>query len=238
MTGALGGIGCEILSEFKINGYHVIGLDKAENSSGDFDHYVSCDLNKLCNDEYYRGQVFEELNKMVPELNVLINNAAIQILGSLKEITLNDWNTTLNVNLTAPMLFSQFFCDKLSEANGSIINIASIHYNLTKRRFVSYATSKSAIVGLTKSLCVDFDGKIRVNCISPAAIDTPMLRAGFANDINKVGALNKIHPSQQIGKAKEIAKLCILLASGELPFLNGANINIDGGINNVLKDVD
>ena len=144
----------------------------------------------------------------------------------------------MNVNLTGPLLLSQFFLDKLAVSKGSIINIASIHQQLTKKRFISYATSKSALVGLTKALSVDLQGKVRVNTISPAAIDTQMLRDGFDNDEGMVQKLNELHPSQRIGKPAEVSKLALLLAEDELGFINGANIQIDGGISNVLKDLD
>ena len=109
---------------------------------------------------------------------------------------------------------------------------------ITKKKFISYATSKSALVGLTKSMSVDLQGKVRVNSISPAAIDTPMLHEGFNNNEQNIKKLNSLHPSQRIGKPNEIAKLARFLAERDLGFLNGANLNIDGGISNVLKDLD
>jgi NAD(P)-dependent dehydrogenase (short-subunit alcohol dehydrogenase family) len=106
--------------------------------------------------------------------------------AGVDEIKLEDWNQTMNVNLTGPLMLSQFFLAKLHKSGGSIINIASIHHQLTKKRFIAYATSKSALIGLTKAMSVDLQGWVRVNAISPAAIDTPMLRAGFDNDEHMV----------------------------------------------------
>ena len=87
-------------------------------------------------------------------------------------------------------------------------------------------------------MSVDLQGLVRVNSISPAAIDTQMLRDGFNNDENMVQKLNELHPIQRIGKPAEVSKLALLLAEDELGFINGANICIDGGISNVLKDLD
>ena len=86
-------------------------------------------------------------------------------------------------------------------------------------------------------MSVDLKGKVRVNAISPAAIDTPMLREGFNNDSEKVQKLYELHPSQRIGKPAEVSKLALLLAEEGLGFINGANIQIDGGISNVLMDL-
>jgi NAD(P)-dependent dehydrogenase (short-subunit alcohol dehydrogenase family) len=238
ITGVLGGIGSLLAQYFRENGYKIIGLDRKKGGLEFIDVFIELDLDKYCEDENYRLDKNEELEIYIPKLDVLINNAAVQILGSAGEIKMKDWKSTLNVNLTGPFFLIQFFLDKLEEAKGSIINISSIHSHLTKRRFVSYATSKSALVGLTKSLSVDFQGKVRVNSISPAAIDTQMLHDGFDNDFDKILHLNSLHPLQRIGKPIEVAKLAFSLADQGLGFINGADIQIDGGISNVLKDLD
>jgi NAD(P)-dependent dehydrogenase (short-subunit alcohol dehydrogenase family) len=237
ITGVLGGIGSGLAKAFKEHGYFVIGLDIKETPPEYCDLFLSFDLHQYCANTTYRMHMEELFNQQVPDLDVLINNAAVQILGSIEEVQLDDWNQTLNVNLTGPFLLSQFFLNRLEKVKGCIINIASIHEQLTKKRFVAYATSKSALVGLTKSMSVDLKGKVRVNAISPAAIDTPMLREGFNNDSEKVQKLYELHPSQRIGKPAEVSKLALLLAEEGLGFINGANIQIDGGISNVLMDL-
>ncbi|HEX8023213.1 SDR family oxidoreductase [Mucilaginibacter sp.] len=238
ITGVLGGIGSQLARTFNENNYRVVGLDLIDEPSPYCEKFIKFDLNRYCADADYKQEMEAVLNKEVPELFVLINNAAVQMLGSLSEVTIQDWNQTLNVNVTGPLMLSQLFLDRLELSQGSIINIASIHHQLTKRRFIAYATSKSALVGLTKALSVDLQGRVRVNSISPAAIDTQMLREGFNNDESKVKMLNELHPSQRIGKPQEVSQLALLLAEDKLGFINGANLNIDGGISNVLKDLD
>lgn len=238
ITGVLGGIGSGLAKAFCESNYQVVGLDIKGGSSEHCHKIIQFDLNRYCSDAGYKKQMEAKLNEEVPELYVLINNAAVQILGSMEEIKLEDWTTTLNVNLTGPLLLSQFFLSRLVTSKGSIINIASIHQQLTKKRFIAYATSKSALVGLGKALSVDLQGKVRVNTISPAAIDTQMLREGFNHDEEMVQKLNELHPMQRIGTPAEVSKLALLLAEAELGFINGANIQIDGGISNVLKDLD
>ena len=238
ITGVLGGIGSQLAKTFQENNYEVIGLDVKEEPSPYCDKFFKFDLHQYCSSPTYKQDMDALFDREVPELFVLINNAAVQILSSLAEINLADWNQTLNVNLTGPLLLSQYFLSRLEQSKGSIINIASIHHQLTKKRFVAYATSKSALVGLAKALSVDLQGSVRVNTISPAAIDTQMLRDGFDNNEAKVQMLNEIHPSQRIGKPQEVSQLALLLAENKLGFINGANLNIDGGISNVLKDLD
>ncbi len=238
ITGVLGGIGSQLAKTFSEKGYEVIGLDIKEEPSAFCDKFFKFDLNRYCSDPGYKTEKDALFNAEVPELFVLINNAAVQILSNLDEVKLQDWNHTLNVNLTGPLMLSQLFLSRLEQSKGCIINIASIHHQLTKKRFLAYATSKSALVGLTKALSVDLQGRVRVNAISPAAIDTQMLRDGFNNNEDKVRMLNELHPSQRIGKPQEVSQLALLLAENELGFINGANLNIDGGISNVLKDLD
>jgi NAD(P)-dependent dehydrogenase (short-subunit alcohol dehydrogenase family) len=238
ITGVLGGIGQGLAKAFKDKGYRVIGLDIKGGMSADCDKVMEFDLDKYCTAPDYKVSMEALLDNEIPEIYTLINNAAVQILGGISEVNIEDWNRTMNVNLTGPLLLSQFFLNKLIASGGSIINIASIHQQLTKKRFLAYATSKSALVGLTKAMSVDLQGKVRVNAISPAAIDTQMLRDGFDNNEEKVQQLNEIHPLQRIGRPDEVARLAVVLAESELGFINGANIQIDGGIGNVLKDLD
>ena len=238
ITGVLGGIGSQLAKTFKENNYYVIGLDIKDMPSPYCNKFIRFDIHKYCSDPAYKTEMEGIFDTEIPDLFLLINNAAVQILSSLDEIKLEDWNQTLNVNVTGPLMLSQFFLSRLERSLGSIVNIASIHHQLTKKRFVAYASSKSALVGLTKALSVDLQGRVRVNAISPAAIDTQMLRDGFDNNEAKVQMLNEIHPSQRIGKPQEVSQLALLLAEDKLGFINGANLNIDGGISNVLKDLD
>ena len=238
ITGVKGGIGLAIAKAFREANYYVYGMDKEEQGYGEHvDRYIPFDLHQFVRDVEYRIKASEELEKLVPALNVLINNAAVQRLDRLENIKLDDWQETLNVNLTGPMLLSKLFLKRLEAAKGSIINIGSVHQLATKPGFLTYATSKHALIGLTKTMAVDLEGRVRVNAISPAAIDTPMLRAGFDNDEAAIRELKRIHPVKRIGTPEDVARLALFLASENQGFLHGANILLDGGISSVLKDL-
>jgi NAD(P)-dependent dehydrogenase (short-subunit alcohol dehydrogenase family) len=237
ITGVLGGIGSALARAFRADGFYVYGVDMREDFNGHCDRFLRFDLNLFVKDAAYRIKFTQIFDEIMPHLDVLINNAAVQKLDSLENIKLDDWQETLNVNLTGPMLLSKVFLARLEACNGSIINIASIHQQLTKPGFVSYATSKSALVGLTKAMAVDLAGRVRVNSISPAAIETAMLRAGFNHDELALDELRKIHPVQRIGYPEDVAKLALFLASQNTGFVHGANFLLDGGISSVLKDL-
>ncbi|MCB0705299.1 MAG: SDR family oxidoreductase [Saprospiraceae bacterium] len=237
VTGILGGIGSAIGKALRANGYYVFGVDRRDDFQYNCDRFLLFDINEYVKSASYRIKYTEIFEQVIPKLDVLVNNAAVQKLGHLDEIKLEDWQETLNVNLTGPMVLSKLFLSKLADSRGSIINVGSIHHQLTKPRFVSYATSKSALIGLTKALAVDLEGRVRVNAISPAAIETDMLRDGFEGDEDALIKLKKLHPVQRIGYPEEVAKLVLFLASENTGFIHGANITLDGGISSVLKDL-
>ena len=237
ITGVIGGIGAALARGFREAGHYVYGLDLRDDFQGLCDRFIQFDLNQFVKDAAYRVRFTSIFDNVIPRLDVLINNAAVQKLDSLEHIQLDDWQETLNVNLTGPMLLSKLFLSRLEAQQGCIINIGSIHQQLTKPKFISYATSKSALIGLTRALAVDLEGRVRVNAISPAAIDTSMLRAGFNNNEKAIDALRRMHPVQRIGEPEDIARLAVFLASENGGFLHGANIQLDGGISSVLKDL-
>ena len=237
ITGSSGGIGTALCAAFLAAGYTVIGLDIKKNPDCELSHFIECDLNDYALDEKYREIINQQILSTSNQIEVLINNAAAQILGSLSEISHADWQKTININLSAPFFLAQSLFPTLKANEGCIINIGSIHNNLTKPSFIAYATSKSALVGLTKSLSVDIGKDVRVNSISPAAIETQMLLDGFNNDSAKINQLANLHPSGRIGQPSEIAILALSISNRDLKFLNGSNISIDGGISNSLNDL-
>jgi NAD(P)-dependent dehydrogenase (short-subunit alcohol dehydrogenase family) len=107
---------------------------------------------------------------------------------------------------------------------------------LTKSAFISYATSKAALQGLTRALAVDLGGRVRINVIQPAATDTSMLREGFAGNEAGLAALGQYHPAHRLAIPDEIAAAVLFLVSDECRFMTGSVINVDGGIGSRLHD--
>ena len=240
ITGAAGGIGQALCEEFSREGYFVIATDLPNATVDVCDVFIECDLEEICHSSEalyaFLGSVNDALSG--ERLNVLINNAAIQILGETRKISKEDWVRTMNVNVTAPFFLVQAFLGDLEKSKGSVINIASVHYRATKPAFVSYASSKAALIGLTQSLAVDLGGKIRVNAINPAATATPMLRAGFEKNQEGFEELQRMHPIGRIAEPRDVAKVAIFLASDNASFLTGTSVDVDGGILARLHDPD
>jgi NAD(P)-dependent dehydrogenase (short-subunit alcohol dehydrogenase family) len=234
ITGAGGGIGRALCNVFKRSGYFVIGTDRVKTLSA-VDHYIRLDFSDAKLET--KAKIFSKIIK-ARNLNLvaLINNAAVQILGPSQKLSSADWEMTMKVNVLAPALLTRLLYADLLRGEGSVLNIASIHSTLTKPGFAAYATSKAALVGMTKALAVDVGSKIRVNCLCPAAITTPMLLEGFRKNKSGLAKLAKFHPVEKLGTPEEVAALALMVCSKKMNFLNGAILNLDGGIAGRLYD--
>lgn len=237
ITGSSGGIGQALALRFADEGYKVIGLDQRPLAGQNYE-FVESDLVRLCRDEGYRQAVLSRLRACLPQgqLQVLVNNAALQIVAPTGALDLADWDRIMAVNLTAPFLLVQGLLAELERAGGSVINISSIHEQLTKPGFAAYASSKAGLTGLTRALAVDLGGRVRVNAIAPAAIETEMLKAGFAANPDKLEELRSYHPGGVIGQPAEVADLAVFIASEKNRFLNGSVVRLDGAISSRLHD--
>jgi|TARA_B100000929_G_scaffold245873_1_gene204190 NAD(P)-dependent dehydrogenase (short-subunit alcohol dehydrogenase family) len=236
ITGASGDIGQSLCQGFKELDWKVIATDTNRIQSINADHFIEMDLDLICNDDIYCDGKVENIKKLISgELTTLINNAALQIVKPAKEIALQDWQKSLNINLTAPFILSMKLLDELKAAKGSIINISSIHAKLTKPNFSAYSVSKAGLSGLTKSLAVEIGDRVRVNSISPAAINTQMLRKSFIDNLSGLNKLQDYHPSKIIGTTTNVLDAAIYLANGD-KFVNGMEIRLDGGISSRLHD--
>lgn len=239
VTGAAGAIGEAVCKAFAAAGHQIVAIDvRRPDPMGDDAIFVDIDLNHYCLDPEYRDISNVRLHDAVRgrHLAALINNAAVQIVKPSAALTTDDWSRTLNVNLLAPFLLTQALLAELTASHGAVVNISSIHAMQTKPEFVAYATSKAALNGLTRSLAVDLGGRVRVNSICPAAIDTAMLREGFAGQEQLLDQLGQMHPAGRIGEPGEVAALAVFLASDAAAFMTGTDIALDGGIGARLRD--
>lgn len=236
ITGSNGGIGQALANEFKLAGYFTIGIDKEASEIADIN--IRIDLAHLVSNKTTRKELADEFDNALENKNLkgLINNAALQILDRFDDLTIDDFRKTMDTNLTVPFILSKLLFPRLKRSKGSIVNIGSIHAQLTKPNFVAYATSKAALQGLTQAMAVDSGDQVRVNNIQAAAINTKMLIDGFTDKPNGYERLNSFHPTGKIGEPAEVAKLALFLLSDAANFINGATLPIDGGISHRLHD--
>lgn len=234
ITGCNGGIGKELCRQFKKKGWIVVGTCNTEQLNKNVDLFILQDLLETNASK----NIIHTLQTKYNQLDCIVHNAAIQICKPVYEYNRQDWEKTFQCNVFIVQQLVQDGLDLLKNSRGNVINIGSVHASQTSENIGCYASSKAALVGLTRNLALDL-GKygIRVNSISPGAIDTPMLRDGLLRDSteNNVDILmekisNK-HILGRVGQPIEIAKLVEFIANNENgSFLNGANLVMDGGV--------
>jgi NAD(P)-dependent dehydrogenase (short-subunit alcohol dehydrogenase family) len=239
VTGCNGGIGASLVEVFAAAGWTVVGVDRTDPpKKSAAARVIRADLAALCDDEAkmeaFAASVREGLGGR--KLAALVNNAATQILASARELSGEDFLTTMKVNAVAPFMLVKAFLSDLEAASGVVVNIGSVHAQATKPKFAAYATSKAALHGLTRALAVDLGPKVRVVTLAPAATATDMLKAGFEGNPEGYEALERVHPLGRVAEPAEIARIALYLLSKEASFLSGTTVYADGGILSRLHD--
>jgi NAD(P)-dependent dehydrogenase (short-subunit alcohol dehydrogenase family) len=159
------------------------------------------------------------------QVDILINNAAIAPFGDIKSISIEDIDATIALNLRAPLLFAQATAAALIQRKGSIINIASVA-GFRGCGMPAYAATKAALSGLTRDLAFSLGpGGVRVNCIVPGPIHTPMANSS-ADARNRRRRLNVLGIE---GTAWDIAFAALFLSSREARWITGVNLFVDAG---------
>jgi len=188
------------------------------------------------------GQVQEMFARMVAELgtiDILVNNAGRQKDARFVDMTLEDWNAVISVNLTG-----QFLCAReavkeflrrgvvpsVSCAAGKIICMSSVHERIPWAGHANYAASKGGIMMMMKSIAQEFaPHRVRINSIAPGAIRTPINTAAWSTP-EAYKSLMTLVPYKRIGEPEDIARTAVWLASDEADYLVGATLFVDGGM--------
>jgi NAD(P)-dependent dehydrogenase (short-subunit alcohol dehydrogenase family) len=229
VTGANGGIGYKICELFSNNNFNVIATDihqTFKNPSNIPDgKWVYHSVNLL--EESHIKSFMTQISTRRSNVSCFINCAAFQICKPIWEYTENDWDNTYNCNVKSIFLFVKYGIELFKKRKTHIINIASIHSSATSKNISAYASSKAAIVGLTRNMAIDLaQFSIRVNSISPGAINTPMLTEHLSSE--QLNFLQDKHLLKKIGTPEQIAQTCLFIHNNT--FFNANNITIDGGI--------
>ncbi len=171
-------------------------------------------------------------------VNVLFNNAAIQVNKTIEDTTFEEWNREIAVNLGGVFLCSKYLLPRLRETRGNIINMSSVNGFFVEPFCAGYCATKAAIIGLTKAMAIDHGKEgIRVNCICPGYIDAGLAEGYFQAQPDPAAAraaAGKLHALWRIGRPEEVGRVAVFLASDEASFVTGASIVVDGGFGSGL----
>ncbi len=221
ITGGSSGLGFDMAEQFAKRGYSVVVLDILENNE-EYVDYIKTDLADPCSIE----KAFDTIKEKYGNAHVLINNGAVAMfVKNILDVSLEQYNKVLDTNLRGAFLCAKQFIElNRGESYGRIINISSTRWYQNMEDWELYGMSKGGIVSLTNSLCVSLRGTpITVNAISPGFI-----HVGYWKELEQRD--HDIHPSNRVGKPRDISNACLFLADEENDFINGANIVIDGGM--------
>lgn len=175
------------------------------------------------------ASIFKEIHKEFGKIDILINNAGITKDGLLMKMKESDWDAVMNVNLKGTFICTQKVCRYMMKSrSGVIINMASVIGLIGNAGQANYAASKGGIIAFTKSSAKEFASRnIRVNAIAPGFIKTEMTDKLPQEVIdNYLAAI----PLSRMGTVKDVANLCIFLASDKAGYITGQTIQVDGGL--------
>jgi len=166
-------------------------------------------------------------------VDFLVNNAGIARAHgpAVTELSLEEWNRVLAVNLTGMFLCAKHAAPRLKTQHGAIVNIASTRAFMSEENTEAYTASKGGVTALSHALAISLGPEIRVNCISPGWIDvTGWKKSSAAKKAEPTREDHAQHPAGRIGRPEDVASLALYLISPESSFITGANFMVDGGM--------
>lgn len=231
VTGGNSGIGLVMARALRQAGARIVvtGRDAAKNAKAKSEFGDDAVLAMDVRDEASVAATVDAMNARFGRLDVLVNNAGVVQTGHVPDMPLEQWQATIDVNLTGAFLCSKHAARAMIERGrgGKIINIASIYALFGPPDFADYAASKAGIVGFTRALAVELaEHRITANCILPGYFETEMssgLPAWLRTDIERKT------PAGRFGKGEELIGPLIFLASSASDWINGQAIAVDGG---------
>ena len=230
VTGASRGIGLEAAKHFSREGYRVIGTSRGDFNLGELigdDSAISAQLDLISKESI--KNLFADLKSEDLLPSVLVNNAGItkdQLFLRMKD---EDWDDVIETNLNGLFRVTKAFIKPMVKNKfGRVINISSVAGLMGNSGQVNYSSSKSALVGFSRSLAKELGSRnITSNVVAPGFIETDMTT--FLNDDEKVEVSKNI-PMKRFGTVQDVAKCIVFLASDEANYITGQTISVDGGL--------
>lgn len=228
VTGAASGIGRAVAELFLAAGARVALLDRQAPAPvpGHSEHALA--LTADITDAAALGAAVAQAAKTFGGLDGLVNSAGIANTDPARDVALADWRRVLDVNLTGTLIVTQACEPWLRAAPGAtVVNLASGQGLRPSPGRAAYAASKAGVIGLTRCLAQEWGPAIRVNSLCPGAVDTPMARQEYGDDVaSRVGSRYAL---DRIAQVHDIALAALYLTSNESAFVTGIALAVDGG---------
>jgi glucose 1-dehydrogenase len=189
---------------------------------------IQCDVGKVTDGQRFIAEAVTQLGRV----DVLVNNAGLERHADFWDVTEQDYDTVLDVNLKGPFFVTQAFVKHRiqAKAGGRVVNISSVHEELPFPHFTSYCASKGGVKMMTRNLSIELAPLgITINSIAPGAIETP-INAKLLNDPVKLKSVLENIPLKRLGKPEDVASVAVFLASDESDYVTGTTYFVDGGL--------
>ena len=237
VTGGGKGIGRGTVEVFLREGAQVIILDtdkvsgrQVAEAAGNQALFVPCNVAR-------EQEVIEAMKQGVGrfgKIDYLVNNAGIQQYAPVTETTEAVWDLIMNVNVKGAFLCAKHAIPHMQhEGRGVVVNVSSVQAMLTQANVAAYTTSKTAMIGLTRSIAVDYAPHIRCVAVCPGSVDTPLLRWGMSQSPNPEVVYQEcvdMHLTDRIAQPSEVGEFIAYLCSDKAGFMTGQAYRIDGGL--------
>lgn len=237
ITGGAKGIGAGCAEVFHREGGNIVLLDvdaetgtEKSHEFGDRSHFIECDISS----EQQVQEAMEQAAAHFGGIDVLVNNAGILHYATVTETSESQWDSLMNVNLKGAFFCAKHAIPYMQEVgSGVVVNMSSVQAFVTQEKVAAYATSKAALIGLTRSIAVDYAPNIRSVAVCPGGVDTPLNREAFQQSSDPEAVRQEtidIHLVNRMARQEEIGELVAFVASEKGSFITGQPIRIDGGI--------